>query len=408
MPRVSRLLLIPLSIAMLAVALAAGSMVAQDSSPAPMHGGEATDSMDHMDDGLIVRDAWTRASMMIELANAAYMTIHNSTDADDALVAASSSAARVVEIHQTSTDEDGAMSMAPVADVPIPAHGDAVFEPGGYHLMLIDLVEMVEMGNAIQVTLEFAHADSQTIDFPVLATGPMSDTGPMSHTEMHDEMHDEMVEPELTWAPLVTLPPLAEPPISTPLEFADGFALGSPDAPVTVEVWEDFQCPFCQRFTFQVEPGIVDQYVRSGQVRFVFRNLAFLGDESHWAAVAASLAADQDRFWPFHDYLFANLQGENVGSFSLDRLLAIGEASGLDMAEFKRGLTLDKARERFAQIQQEALRDAGSLGINATPTVTVDGTPLQAPDLGTISAAIEAALASAAAEEAPEEATTDG
>ncbi len=200
-------------------------------------------------------------------------------------------------------------------------------------------------------------------------------------------------EPELTWAPLVTPPPIAEPPIWTPTEQADGFAVGSADAPVTVEIWEDFQCPFCQRFTYEVKPLIVDQYVEPGDVRLVFRNLAFLGQESHWAAVASSLAADQNRFWPFHDYLFANLEGENRGSYHLDRLLAMGEAAGLDMDQFKAGLTLDQARERFAQIEAAARQDAYALGISATPTVTVDGVPLQAPDFASVSAAIDIALA---------------
>lgn len=201
-------------------------------------------------------------------------------------------------------------------------------------------------------------------------------------------------EPELTWAPLVTLPPVAAPPVFTPTEFADGFALGHPDAAVTVEVWEDFQCPFCQRFTFTVEPSIVEQYVQRGDVRLVFRNLAFLGDESHWAAVAASLAAEQDLFWPFHDYLFANLHGENVGSYDLERLLAIGELAGLDMAAYKQGLTLANARERFAQIQAEAQAGATAHGINSTPSVTVNGVRLQSPDYESVRVAIDDALAS--------------
>ena len=84
---------------------------------------------------------------------------------------------------------------------------------------------------------------------------------------------------------------------------------------MAIEVWEDFQCPFCQRFALQIKPLIVSEYVETGKASLTFRNLAFLGDESHWAAVAADLAAEQDRFWPFHDYLFANLLGENVGSY---------------------------------------------------------------------------------------------
>jgi protein-disulfide isomerase len=203
-------------------------------------------------------------------------------------------------------------------------------------------------------------------------------------------------EPELTWAPLVTPPPIVEPPIWSPTDQVDRFSTGSPDAPVVVEVWEDFQCPYFQRFTFSVEPSIMEQYVAAGDVRFVFRNLAFLGDESHWAAVAASLAADQGLFWPFHDYLFANQRGENRGAFQLDRLLLMGEAAGLDMARFREGLQLENARARFAEIQAEALPAAAALGINATPTVVVNGVVLEAPDFETVADAIDIELAKAA------------
>ena len=116
----------------------------------------------------------------------------------------------------------------------------------------------------------------------------------------------------------------------------DGRAFkGNPDAPVLIEEYSDYQCPFCQRFTYEVKPSIVSQYVEPGHVRLVFRNLAFLGDESHWAAVAASLAADQNMFWPFHDYLFANFGGNQSGSFHIDRLLGMGEAVGLAMDAFR-------------------------------------------------------------------------
>ncbi len=125
------------------------------------------------------------------------------------------------------------------------------------------------------------------------------------------------------------------------------------------------------------------QYVETGDVRLVFRNLAFLGDESHWAAVAASLAADQNMFWPFHDYLFANYRGKESGAFRIDRLLEMGEAVGLDMELFREGLQLENARQRFAEIEAEARQDAYAIGVNATPTVTVDGVPLQAPDFDT-------------------------
>jgi copper(I)-binding protein/predicted DsbA family dithiol-disulfide isomerase len=337
-----------------------------------------------------VHAPWTRASMMMELANAAYMVIRNDGDIDDALVGASSPVAGVAELHRTSRDAEGSMAMAPVAEIPLPAGADTALEPGGYHIMLIDLAAPLADGDVIDVTLEFALAAPLQVPVPVRATGPMSaEASPVA-------------TPELTFAPLVTLPPIAAPPVATPVDLADGYALGDPSAPVSIEIWEDFQCPFCQQFSFGVKPLIVERYVAPGSVRLVFRDLPFLGDESHWAAVAASLAADQDLFWPYHDHLFANLRGENVGSYGLDRLLEIGEVVGLDMAAFREGLRLDAARARFAEIQTRARRDAAALGINATPTVVVAGVPLRSPDFDTVSAAIEAALG------AREEATPAG
>ena len=201
--------------------------------------------------------------------------------------------------------------------------------------------------------------------------------------------------PTLTFAPLVTLPPVVLPADPTPVDLADGYSLGAADAPVTMEVWEDFQCPYCRRWTAQVEPAVIDAFIRTGQVRLTYRPLAFLGEESRWAAVAADLAAEQGLFWPLHDLLYANQLGENVGSFGLDRILVMAQAAGLDMDVFMEGLTLDNARERFAALEARSRTDATTLGINATPSVVVAGRLLATPDFDAISAAVQAALAAA-------------
>lgn len=193
--------------------------------------------------------------------------------------------------------------------------------------------------------------------------------------------------------PLVTPPPVASPSAFTPTDLADGHALGEEDAPVTVEVWADYQCPYCALFTQQVEPQLIAQYVETGQARLVFRDLAFLGEESRWAAVAARLAEEQDAFWPYHDYLFANQLGENVGSYSIARLQEIATLVGLDRGAFDAGLRLDSARATFDAIRAEFEADAGRLGIRSTPTVVVDGTVVTGNDLAAIRAAIDAALA---------------
>jgi copper(I)-binding protein len=142
-----------MSVVAVTIGLTLSGVAAQDIAEAS----EATPSMEpmtHMEPGLHVEDAWARASMMADLPAAVYLTIRNSTDTDDALVDASTPAAAVVELHQSSDDGEGAMGMLPVDRIPIPAHADAGIEPGGYHIMLIDLVEPLAEGDAVELSLE--------------------------------------------------------------------------------------------------------------------------------------------------------------------------------------------------------------------------------------------------------------
>ncbi len=192
---------------------------------------------------------------------------------------------------------------------------------------------------------------------------------------------------------LVTPPPIVTPATLTPTDLADGNVLGAGDAAVTVEVWADYQCPYCARFSADVEPQIIQAYVATGRVRLVFRDLAFLGDESRWAAVAARLAGQQGKFWPYHDYLFANQLGENVGSFDVARLKEIASRVGLDRSAFDAGMEIEAARALFAEIQSASEADATALGVHATPSVVVNGTLLEGNDWATVKAAIDAALA---------------
>lgn len=156
---------------------------------------------------------------------------------------------------------------------------------------------------------------------------------------------------------------------------------GDPNAPVKLVEFSDFQCPFCRRFWEQTEPLIIENYVRSGKVLFTYRsagnwvsnNLRQGGVESENAAMAAYCAADQNRFWEYHDALFANFLGEDVGSFTPRRLQAIAESVGLDVGTFNSCLSSGKYR---AQVQQD-FEDARAAGITGTPyfviTYTVNG-----------------------------------
>lgn len=184
-----------------------------------------------------------------------------------------------------------------------------------------------------------------------------------------------------------------------PRTMVDGRTMGDPNAPVTIEVFEDFQCPSCKSYSEQVEPQVVETYVNSGQVYYIFRHFPFLDDgaprnESDQAANASMCAADENRFWDYHDMLFANWDGENQGAFTDKRLVAFAEALELDMPSFNECFEINFHKEEIDSDLQLG-RDSGVTG---TPSVLVNGTILTPgfiPSFGDISEAVERELANA-------------
>jgi protein-disulfide isomerase len=187
----------------------------------------------------------------------------------------------------------------------------------------------------------------------------------------------------------------------TPVErpMADGTAMGDPQAPVTIEVFEDFQCSACKTYSEQIAPQVKDAYVATGEVYYIFRQYPFLDDnaprkESDQAANASMCAADENRFWDYHDMLFANWNGENQGSFNDKRLVAFAEALDLDMAAFRPCFDDNLHADEI----NNDLELGRELGVTGTPSVFVNGrllTPGRVPSFTDISEAVEAELAQA-------------
>jgi protein-disulfide isomerase len=176
----------------------------------------------------------------------------------------------------------------------------------------------------------------------------------------------------------------------------DGRAMGDPNAPVTIEVFEDFQCPACKSFSETIEPQVADAYIATGIVYYIFRHFPFLDDraprnESDQAASASMCAGDENRFWDYHDLLFANWDGENQGAFNNKRLVAFAEALGLEMAAFN---SCFDGKLHEEEINAEFLLGRDS-GVTGTPAVLVNGrilTPGFVPSFEQISDAVEAEL----------------
>jgi protein-disulfide isomerase len=133
---------------------------------------------------------------------------------------------------------------------------------------------------------------------------------------------------------------------------------------------------------------IEDTYLKpgTGKVRFIYRHMAFLGQESIDAAEASECANEQGKFWEYADTLFANQRGENRGAFSLSRLKQFAVDLGLDTAAFN---TCLDAR-RYRSVVEQETQQAQARGVRQTPSIAVNNQLLEgAPDFARLSQMIE-------------------
>ena len=168
----------------------------------------------------------------------------------------------------------------------------------------------------------------------------------------------------------------------------DRNVIGDPAAPVLIESYEDFQCPHCQRFTMALEDTILDDFVAPGIARYAYRHRFVIGPDSLTAGMATECAADQGKFWEYHDALFAAVSRDSR-AVTGDNLKGLAEELGLDTGQF------DKCMDSKQHYDELVRADtaAGEQGINSTPTIFIDGQQYQGdftPEA--FKAAVEAAL----------------
>jgi protein-disulfide isomerase len=174
--------------------------------------------------------------------------------------------------------------------------------------------------------------------------------------------------------------------------------LGNASATVTLIEYGDYQCPYCGKFFSETAPSIIENYVNTGKVRFVFRNLplSFLGPESIAAAEAADCAEDQNKLWVYHDALYsakvadvAKGGTEGDGFFSTTNLLKISKGVGLDMSAFTNCVNNNTDG---ALVTQETATAVATVG-NSTPSFLIDGQLISgAQPYSVFQAALDAAL----------------
>jgi protein-disulfide isomerase len=170
-----------------------------------------------------------------------------------------------------------------------------------------------------------------------------------------------------------------------------GNVLGASAAPVTLVEYADLQCPYCRDFDRQAMPALVRRYVRTGQLKVVFRPLAFIGPDSVRGRDAVVAAGLQGRLFDVMELLYWNQGTENTGWLD-DRLVrSVGTAVlGLDVSR----LVADSSSAAVAREVHRFADAAVADGVRATPTLLVgkSGGSLRRVDAAALTAAIDAAL----------------
>jgi protein-disulfide isomerase len=136
-----------------------------------------------------------------------------------------------------------------------------------------------------------------------------------------------------------------------------------------VDIYEDFQCPICQQFE-GVQMKYIDSLITDKKATVHFHLLSFIGQESIRAANASACAADEGKFIPFHNNLYANQPAnENSGEWTNDRLIAIGNVAGITSTKFKKCVNNG---EYLGWVAKSAVAGEKA-GVTGTPTVFVNG-----------------------------------
>ncbi|MDE3089282.1 MAG: thioredoxin domain-containing protein [Chloroflexota bacterium] len=127
---------------------------------------------------------------------------------------------------------------------------------------------------------------------------------------------------------------------------------------------------------------MIEQYVKTNKIAFTYKYFPIIdirtsAKESNWAAYAAECANEQGKFWEYHDKLFSEWRGENVGAYSKANLKKYAADLGLDAARFNPCLDTDK----YASIVQADDNEAQGLGLGGTPSFLINGRLLQVRSL---------------------------
>jgi len=158
--------------------------------------------------------------------------------------------------------------------------------------------------------------------------------------------------------------------ISEKIDATKSPVLGPANAPVSIVVFDDFECPYCAK-AVPLLKQVQGAYPK--QANLVFKNFPLKMHKNAVTAAIAGLAANrQGKFWPLHDLLF-----ENYNSLNPQKITDLAKQAGLNMAQFEK----DQRDPKLAQQVQDEIRQGRDIGVRGTPTIFINGRRVMKRDL---------------------------
>lgn len=156
-------------------------------------------------------------------------------------------------------------------------------------------------------------------------------------------------------------------------ETDDPMAIGDVHAPVVLTQWTDLRCPFCAVFSRDTLPTLTEEYVKAGLVRIEFHDVAFFGEQSEDASVAARAAAIQGRFMEFVTAIYDAAPEGAHADLPRETLIDFAKQAGVpDIDQFAADLDDPALREEA----KKSTLSAQQLGVNSVPFFVAGNTAL--------------------------------
>ncbi len=156
-------------------------------------------------------------------------------------------------------------------------------------------------------------------------------------------------------------------------EAKDPMAIGKLDAPIVLTEWTDLRCPFCAVFHRDTMPLIKSDFVKQGLVRIEVRDVAFFGEQSENAAVAARAAGRQGKYFEYLDTVYKSAPAKSHPDLPQEKLVEFAQQAGVeDLEKF----TADLSDDTLHAEVQRSTAEAQELGVNSVPFFVAGNTVL--------------------------------